>query len=135
MLKKSLTLTLIGALLFSFIGVSPITAKTKEEKAAELAAKVKHDIAKLGTGPDARLEVKLRDKTKLKGYVSQVGAESFVVTDATTGVETEVAYPNVTKATGKNLSKGAWIAIGVTAAVVAAIAWYVHWQRTCASCN
>ena len=31
--------------------------------------KVKEVINKLGTGENARVEVKLRDQTKLKGYV------------------------------------------------------------------
>ncbi|MEK7830692.1 MAG: hypothetical protein AAB401_06365, partial [Acidobacteriota bacterium] len=88
-------------------------AKSKEEKAAEFTSKVKTGIAKLGVGPEARIEVKLRDKTKLKGYVSQINGDSFVIADAKTGATTEVPYPNVTSVTGKNLSTGAKIAIGI----------------------
>ena len=99
----------------------PSFAKTKEEKAAEFAAKVKTEIAKLGTGPEARIEVKLRDKTKLKGYVSKIGAESFVIADAKTEAETEVAYPNVTQVKGNNLNKGAIIAISLGIAIAVAL--------------
>ncbi|MBL8188073.1 MAG: hypothetical protein JNK38_08700 [Acidobacteria bacterium] len=117
MFKRSLTLMLIGALVIS-MSAAPITlAKTKEEKAAEFTAKVKTGVAKLGVGPDARIEVKLRDKTKLKGYISQISDESFVVADAKTGTTTEVPYPNVASVTGKNLSTGAKIAIGVAIGV------------------
>ena len=35
-----------------------------------------------GTGPQARVELKLRDKPKLKGYISEAGAESFTVVGA-----------------------------------------------------
>jgi hypothetical protein len=115
MFKKTIAHVLVSALALLFIGVPNVAAKSKAEKAAEFAAKVKGEIAKLGTGPDARIEVKLRDKTKLKGYVSKVGEESFAVTDLNTGAETNVPYPNVTKATGANMSTGAKIAIGILA--------------------
>ncbi len=60
----------------------------------------------------------MRDKTKLEGYVSAVGDDSFVVTDIKTGVATTVAYPQVKKVKGNNLSTGAKIAIGVGIAAV-----------------
>ena len=41
-------------------------------KEAKLAADVKSGIVKLGTGSAARIEVKLRDKTKIKGYVQEI---------------------------------------------------------------
>jgi hypothetical protein len=85
----------------------------KPEKEAEFAQKVKSEIAKLGTGPDARIEVKLRDKTKLKGHLSEVGNESFAVVDDKTGSATTVAYAQVKQIKGNNLSTGVKIAIGV----------------------
>ncbi|MBP6822179.1 MAG: hypothetical protein KA368_11595 [Acidobacteria bacterium] len=121
MFKRNLTLMLIGALIFS-LSVAPMTlAKSKEEKAAEFTSKVKTGIAKLGVGPEARVEVKLRDKTKLRGYISQINDGSFVIADAKTGATTEVTYPNVTSVTGKNLSTGAIIAISVAIAVGATL--------------
>ena len=64
-------------------------------------------------GRDARVEVKLRDKTKLKGYISEAGEASFIVVDAKMGVATTVAYPQVKQVKGNNLSTGARIAIAV----------------------
>lgn len=117
MLKRNLVLMLVGALIFS-LSTTPMTlAKSKEEKAAEFTSKVKTGIAQLGIGPEARIEVKLRDKTKLKGYVSQIHDSSFVIADAKTGATTEVSYPNVTSVKGSNLSTGAKIAIGVAIGV------------------
>ncbi|MGE0101995.1 MAG: hypothetical protein AB7H86_21290 [Blastocatellales bacterium] len=111
MFKRNLSTLLIGALIFSLIASPLALAKSKEEKAAEFAGKVKSEIGRLGTGPDARIEVKLRNKTKLKGFVSSIGEESFVVTSDKTGVTTEVPYPDVAKVKGNNLSTGAIIAI------------------------
>ena len=121
MFKRNLTLMLVGALIFS-LSASPMTfAKSKEEKAAEFTSKVKTGIAKLGVGPEAHIEVKLRDKTKLHGYISQINDDSFVVADAKTSATTEVMYPNITSVKGKNLSTGAVIAISVAIAVAATI--------------
>ena len=116
MFKMNLSLMLICSLLFSLALAPAALANTKAEKEALFAAKVKAGIVKLGVGPDARLTVKLRDKTKLSGYVSQIGDASFVATDAKSGAATEVAYSDVTQVKGNNLSTGAWIAIGALAA-------------------
>jgi small nuclear ribonucleoprotein (snRNP)-like protein len=107
---------MVTVLVFNlFLGTSAF-ANTKEDK---FAAKVKTNITKLGTGQDARVEVKLRDKTKLKGYVSQINENSFVVIQDTTGTATEISFPNAKQVKGNNLSSGVKIAIGV--AVVVAI--------------
>ena len=116
MFKRNLSLALIGALIFALTLTPPALAKSKAEKEVEFAAKVKTGIAKLGVGPEAKLTVKLRDKTKLTGFVSQIGPDSFIIADAKTGATTKVAYPNVTQVKGNNLSTGAAIAIGVAVA-------------------
>jgi hypothetical protein len=98
---------------------APGLGKTDIEKQSERAAKVKQSVLKLGVGKDARIAVRLRDKTRLVGFISEAGESSFVVTDVKTGAATVVAYPDVIQAKGNNLSTGAKIAIG--AAIVAAI--------------
>jgi hypothetical protein len=112
MFKKFLSLALITLVINLACGASAF-ASTNSEKEARLIEKVKSSITKLGTGTDARVEVKLRDKTKLKGYISEIGEDYFVVTDAKTGTATTVAYPQVKQVKGNNLSTGAKIAIGV----------------------
>ena len=117
MFKKNLSLFLAGSLLLSLFAAPAALARTKEEKEAALAAKVKAGVAKLGAGVDANISVKLRDKTKLKGHVSRIEEEAFFITDAKTGAETRVAYGDVTQAKGNNLSTGAIIAISAGVAV------------------
>jgi hypothetical protein len=94
-----------------------VLAKSKAEKEGERAEKVKAGVARLGVGKEARIAVKLRDKTRVSGYISQADEDSFVVTDIKTGATTEVAYTDVTQAKGQNLSTGATIAIAVGLAV------------------
>jgi hypothetical protein len=63
------------------------------EKEAKQIADVKARIEKLGR--TTRVEIKLRDKTKLKGYVQQIGEDHFVISDLETNEEVRVAYPQV----------------------------------------
>ena len=112
MFRKVLSLALIGFLLM-VAGLRPAYAGSKEEKATRFAEKVKEGISKLGTGAEARIEVKLRDKTKLKGYVSEAGEDRFVIVDEKTGASSTVTYAQVKQVKGNNLSTAAEIAIGV----------------------
>lgn len=119
-LQKNISLGLLFSFLFS-LSVPALAAKSDADKETARVAKIKASVAKLGTGPDAKIKIKLNDKTKLSGYVSQVNADTFVVADAKTGATTEVAYPNVAQAKGKNLSTGAIIAISSGIAVGATL--------------
>ena len=113
MFKKYLILILTVSVINLSLCASAFAGTTNEEKAAKLAERVEASIAKLGTGKDARVEVKLRNKTKLKGYISRISADSFVVVEDNTGTQTEVPYANAKQVKGNNLSTGVKIAIGV----------------------
>ena len=125
MFKKLLSLFLV-ALLINLAAMTPAYAASKEEKQARFAEKVKANVMKIGTGEAARVKIKLRDKTKVAGYVSAADDEGFTVIDSKTGVATTIAYPQVKSVQGHNLSTGAKIAIGVgiAAAIIFIILWY-----------
>jgi len=112
MSRKLVSLVLVG-LLLNIVGAIPAYAGSKEETWARFAEKVKEGIGRLGTGPEARVEVKLRDGKKLKGYISEAGENSFVIVEAKSGAASTVPYPQVKQVRGNNLSKGAKIAITV----------------------
>lgn len=121
MCRKLLSLVLVG-LLAQVCFVQPAAASGgKAEKEARFVNRIKEGIAKLGVGEAARVEVKLRDKTKLNGYVGEANAESFTVVDAKTGTATRVTYPQVQGVKGNNLSEGVKIAIGVGALILLAV--------------
>ena len=103
---------LIG-LLVNLMGVNFAYADSKENKEARFIQKIKDGVGKIGTGVNTRVEVKLKDKRKLKGYISEAGESSFVVVDAKSGAPTPVAYPEVKQFKGNNLATGAKIAIGI----------------------
>jgi hypothetical protein len=90
--------------------------RRKRSKAAE---KIKQKVTKIGTGEDARITVGLKNQKSLKGYVSEVGGDSFVVTNFKTKETTTIAYRDVAYVQGKGTS-GARVAlyIGIGAAAV-----------------
>jgi hypothetical protein len=112
MLKQVLSLLLAG-LLANAAGAFPTYANGKEDKEARFAEEVRGGISRLGTGEAARVEIKLRDKTRLKGYTREARAEGFVLVDAKTGAATMILYPQVKQVKGHNLSTGQKVALGV----------------------
>ena len=127
MFKKVVTVLLVS-LIINLTGVRLAYADSKEEKQARFAEKIKASVLKLGTGESTRVKVKLRNKAKLEGYISDAGAEAFTVTDRKTGLATTVAYPQVKSVQGNNLSTGAKIAIGV--GIAAGIIFIILWFTT-----
>lgn len=111
-MKKLLTM-MVACLMLAAVNVGPVAAATKAEKEARFAGKVKTGIEKLGVGRETRVEVKLRDKTRLKGYISEASENGFVVTDLKTGTSNSVAYADVSQVKGNNLSTKAKIGIGI----------------------
>src|SRR5687768_5588845 len=105
MLNQYLSLILAVSLIFT-ASTEPAFAQTAAAKDARLAEEVKQNIPRLGLGPEARVRVKLHDKKVLVGYVSQVGADSFTLTDLRTGAQTTVPYTDVKQVSGGNRSSG-----------------------------
>lgn len=84
--------------------------------------KIRTQVSKIGTGPKARVEVKLRDETKLKGYISGIDKDSFALTNVNSGSVKQVSYDDVAqvKKPSHGLSTRSWIIIAgaATAALV-----------------
>ena len=119
MAKKFLSVSLVILLLGSIVSLKPAYAGANPEKQARLTQEVKAAIQKLGVGSEARVSVRLRDKTKLAGYLREAAEDSFVVIEGSSGRAVSVAYADVAQVKGHNLSRGYKIAIGV--ALIAAI--------------
>ena len=113
MFKKYLTLTLTVLVLNLAFGAVAFTQTAKDDKATKRAVKLKVEIAKLGMGKDAKIELQLSDGRKLRGYVNRIEENSFEIVNDKTGAATEVQYSDAKKVKGRNLSTGAAIAIGV----------------------
>lgn len=126
MFKKTLSLTLASLLIHLVVGAQSASASADAQKQARHAEKVKVGILKLGIGKEARVAVKLRDKTKLAGYISEVKEDRFAITDINTGATNVVTYTDVAQVKGHNLSTGAKIAI-ISLAIAAGVLAFFLW--------
>jgi hypothetical protein len=122
---------LSGIILSAAFGLPNAQAETVEE--ARLARQNRISILKLGIGERARVEVKLRDDSRLKGYVSAAGADSFTVTDAKTGASTVLAYRDVAqvKKPGNGLSTMTKVLIGGAVAAGLIVTWQIVKPALC----
>ena len=96
--------------------VSPVSAQTDSE-----TEKVRAKVQLLSASRASQVEVKFRDKTKIKGYITAVEPVSFTLKDAKSGTSQSIAYSevdSVSKASG-GVSTKTWLIIGGVAAGVA----------------
>jgi hypothetical protein len=83
--------------------------------------KIKAAVHKLGVGENARAVVKLRDKRTLRGYISKVDENSFVLANGKTPDLLTIFYGEVVALNKPGLSKSAkwcifavvWVALGI----------------------
>lgn len=123
MLKKILSLILIGLILNLAFYTTNVRANANEEKEAKFAAQVKSAVLKLGTGTEAKVQIKLKDGTKYKGYISEANQDNFTVVDAKMNKNT-IPYSQVKQVKGRNNLTGDTIIVitGFVLAVLAVIA-------------
>lgn len=121
MRRNFLAFLLVALLLNATSFTAPRSVCAGGDPDAAFVEKVKAEVARLGVGANARVKVRLRDKTKIEGHVSEAADEHFVVTNAKTGAATTVKYSEVERIKGNNLSTGTKIGIGVAVAAAVGI--------------
>ena len=115
--RKYIALALVG-LLVQALMARPVFARPQGNTETQAIEKIKKKLTKIGVGDRARVTVKYKDGTKLKGYVYQVGENDFVVRDRKTDAATNVFYKDVAKVEdnrGHSTAKAIAIGIGVGA--------------------
>lgn len=120
MLKIWLSLLLIYVLVFT---AAPMLADTSQDKQAQTESQIKSRIARLGTG--SRASVRLKNGTKLKGYIQQAGDTGFVLKDKETGAPVQLLYSDVAKVLddeGRSLGRKIAIGIGIGFGALLALA-------------
>jgi hypothetical protein len=118
MTKKSMSIML--SLLLLHAGASSGLAQQNLDEGLR-AARIKQEVTKRGTGEKAGVKIKLRNNTELKGYISQVGANDFVLVQEKTGAESTLGYADIAEVKGKGMSKAAKIGIGLAAVAAGAV--------------
>jgi hypothetical protein len=130
MLKRTFAIMLSGIFLVTAFGLQNVLAQTRNDTQAVEMMRAR--VQKIGVGPNARIEVNLRDKTQLKGYISSADQESFTVTDRKTGSTRIVSYADASgvKKPGAGLSSKTWIILGV-AVVGTIVTWVIVKPALC----
>ena len=114
MIKRYLAITLSGILTAMSFGL-PSTASAQSTTEIE---RVRAKIQTLATSKDSQVEVKFRDRTKLKGYIESVDSLSFSLKDPKAATSQSIAYSEVeavSKASG-GVSTKTWLILGGVAA-------------------
>ncbi len=120
MFRRFFAVMLAGVVFFSAFGIKRAGAQTKD-KATE---KIKSKVRKIGVGTNARVEVKLRDNTQMRGYITESNQDSFTMFDKYSGSNKTISYADATqvKKGGSAFSAKSLIIMGAVAAGIA-ITW------------
>jgi hypothetical protein len=117
----------IAVVVILALSIAPVAATGQTSKDLELVRKAKAKIAKLNLDEKARLEVKLKDGSVLKGYPREESDEHFMITDPKTGSTTRVAYDQVKSIKGPtpNLRKEGpgWLGIALIPTILLLSLW------------
>ena len=122
MWKKLFSLALV--MLLCHAGDGLLVRNVGAGQGGTVEDKVKAEVAKRGTGTKAKVTVKLKDKTELKGYISNASGDSFTLSDSKTGQVRTLAYSDVAevkKQGGLSLDAKIGIGVGVTVGALALV--------------
>jgi hypothetical protein len=125
MLKTLLSLLVTAVLLFAAV---PSARANQTGSQSPTVETVKSKIARLGIGAKAKATVKLKNGTKVKGYVAQAGEDDFVIRNRKTDAPTTISYADVLKvddnkghSTARNVAIGVAVGVGATILAIFAI--------------
>lgn len=120
MFRRFFAVMLAGVMLLSAFGIQRAGAQTNDQA----TEKIKTKVQKMGTGTNAKVEVKLRDNSQMKGYITESNQDSFTMFDKYSGSNKTISYVDATsvKKGGGGISMKSIIILGAVAAGVA-ITW------------
>jgi preprotein translocase subunit SecF len=120
MLKTRLSF-LVAVMLLLVTVPHPTIAKQANQ--APTVEAIKSKVARIGVGAKAKATIRMKNGTKVKGYIAQVQEDDFVVRDRKTDAPTTIRYSDVLKVEeNRGHSTARNVAIGVAAGVGAVLA-------------
>lgn len=127
MFKQKLSLVLI-ALLTNVLVAMPASARAQSTRQEQTVEEIKIKIARLGIGEKARATVRMKDGTKIKGYITEARDSDFVIRDRKTNEPHVVNYNDVAKveknsghSTARNIAIGVGIGVAAVVTVLAVL--------------
>ena len=130
MIRRTFAIMLSGMILLAAFGFQHAGAQSLgDEQATE---KTRSKVLKMGVGVNARVEVKLKDNSQFRGYISDATQDSFTVVEKTSGSSKTVSYSDASsvKKAGSGWSAKSWIILSAVA-VGAAVTWVVVKPALC----
>ena len=121
MLRRTFAIMLSGLVLLTGFGFQSAGAQSIEDQET---VKIRTKVHKIGVGVNARVDVKLKDKSQFQGYISDANDDSFTVVQRGTGASKTMSYSEIAsvKKAGSGVSAKTLIIIGAAAAG-AAVTW------------
>jgi hypothetical protein len=126
MLRTLLSFVLVGLLMLG-LNTAPVMA-AQENDDAKAVDNLRLKVAKLGVGEKARLTVRMKDGTKIKGFIAQAGTDDFSVRDGHTGDPRIILYRDVARiednrghSTLRNVLIGVGIGVGAVITFIAIV--------------
>ena len=123
MLKTHMSLFVAVVLLFSAVPQSVVARQSGSQ--APTVETIKSKIARMGVGARAKATIRLKNGTKVKGYVAQAGEDDFIMRDRKTDAPTTIRYADVLKvednkghSTARNIAIGVAVGVGAVLAVI-----------------
>ena len=116
MIKKHLAIVLSLVITAVSFGL-PVTASARSAADDE---KIRARVQILSTSKDSQVDVKFRDKTKVKGYIVSVEPASFTLKDPKDGKLQSISYSEVDSISkaSDGISTKTWLILGGVAAGV-----------------
>jgi len=113
-IKKHLAIALSAILSAISFGL-PATARAQSTSDSN---QIRARVQKLAMSKGSQVQVKFRDKTKLKGYIDSVDPVSFTLRDSKRGTTQSIAYSEVENVSKANdgVSTKTWLILGGVAA-------------------
>src|SRR5215210_4351717 len=130
MFRPIFAMMLAAVILFTGFGLHTVGAQAVNDSQA--TEKIRTKVQKIGVGGNARVEVKLRDNTQMKGYIGDADQNSFTVVDSMSGSRNTVGYADTSsvKKASEGVSGKTWIILGA-AAVGAIVTWVIVKPALC----
>ena len=113
MFKRHLAVAL--SVIITVLSFSPAIATAQSTAEIE---KIRARVRTLSTSKDSQVEVKFRDRTKIKGYIDRVEPLSFTLRNAKDGTSQSITYSEVESVSkaGGGVSTKTWLILGGVAA-------------------
>ena len=110
--KRHLVIAL--SVIITALSLGPIATAQSTAETQKIRAKVQT----LSASKDSQVEVKFRDRTKLKGYIDRVEPVSFTLRNPKDGTSQSITYSEVDSVSkaGSGISTKTWLILGGVAA-------------------